>query len=96
MKLGTVLLAALTVVLLQQPAFSSRSGIQQEIQFSNLPAIIPDSMLKYGNEISHGKYGKVTSGTLLYNGVRVPVVIKKDRLTGKWAHGVQHEKDALR
>lgn len=57
--------------------------------------IISKSMLEYGKEISRGNYGTVTFGKLLYNGTSVPVVIKKDRLTGKMMDGVSHEIDAL-
>lgn len=86
MKFGIVFLAALTVALL--PAYTQPMKIS--------PVIIPESMLEYGNEINKGNYGTIANGTLLYNGVRVPVVIKTDRLTGKLMHGALYEIDALR
>lgn len=63
---------------------------------STKSAIIPKSMLEYGKEINHGIYGRITDGTLLYNGKRVRVAIKKDRLAGRVMHGVSSEIDALR
>lgn len=107
MKFSIVFLAAMTVALLQQPAYSfflhqqrpyytRPFEIQQETQESTKPVVIPNSMLEYGNQINRGFYGRITHGTLLYNGVRLPVTIKKDRLAGRLMHGVSSELDALR
>lgn len=63
---------------------------------STKPTNIPESVLEYGKEINHGIYGRITDGTLLYNGKRVRVAIKKDRLAGRVMHGVSSEIDALR
>lgn len=98
---------ALTIALLQQPAYSYNPRhqgpyytqpceIQLETQESTKPMVIPESMLKYGNQINRGHYGIITSGTLLYNGVSVPVVFKKDRILGRLMDGISSEMYALK